>query len=121
MPEVVFSVDAGAGCDGGWLDEITGELADDLRAVGGVSVRPVDREGGGKSGTAAAIGELVVSGGGLGVAAWAVRDVVRAFLDRTRADSVTIRRGDRKLVIERPTDAQVDQVLDRLEDLLRDE
>jgi hypothetical protein len=117
MSEVVFTVDA-SGRDAAWLDEVTGELADDLRAVGGVSVRSATAEAAGKSGTAHQVGEIVASGS---IAAWAVRDVVRAFLDRTRAASVTIRRGNRKLVIERPTDAQVDRVLTELGDLLRDD
>jgi hypothetical protein len=120
MSEVVLTVDAG-GRDTGWLDEVTGELADDLRAISGVSVRPVTAPAEGKSGLVEVVGEVVVSGGGLGVAAWAVRDIVRAFLDRTRAKSVTIRRGNRHLVIERPTDAQVDRVLTELGDLLRDD
>jgi hypothetical protein len=123
MSDVVFVIATGRGRDPGWLDQVTDELADDLQAIGVTTARrtSVGFERGVKSGTMATFGELVASGGAAGVAAWTLRDIIRAFLERTRAGSVTVRKGDRELTIERPTDGQVDDIVARMEDLLRDE
>ena len=67
------------------------------------------------------IGQLAVSSGALSTVAWMIRDVVIRFLDRTRADSITIRNGDLEVVVERPSDKQVDGLIERLRDVLRDD
>ena len=122
MADFRLVVDAGPGRRAEWLDQVTGELADDLREIGGIAVRQpaAPAAGGTKSGVVGQLGELAVSGGAVGVTAWALRDVLCRFLDRTRATSVTVRNGEREVTIERPTDRQVDQLLDRLRDVLGD-
>ncbi|WP_067898391.1 hypothetical protein [Nocardia vaccinii] len=122
MSAVVISVAARRG-DTELLDQLAGELAEDLREVRGLTVGAVTvpGEAGTKSEVALQIGQLAVSGGALGTVAWVIRDIVIRFLDRTRADSITIRNGDLEVFIERPSDRQVDGLIERLRDVLRDD
>ncbi|WP_019932739.1 hypothetical protein [Nocardia sp. BMG111209] len=104
------------------LDRLTQELATDLREIPGVAVTSATEAGpaGTKSGIALAIGSLAVSGGALGAASLTIRGIVEQFLNRNRATSVTVRNGDREITIERPSDTQVDDIVDQLRDLLTD-
>jgi hypothetical protein len=122
MGTAQFIVEDGSG-DAQRLDLLTAELAGDLRQIRGVTVEPITKPGTHqtKTGTALEIGQLLVSGGALGSVAWAVRDIAIHFLERTRAQSITVRNGDRKVVIVRPADDQVDEIVGRLHDLLGDD
>lgn len=119
MVDVVVEVRGGQGEDAERTQQLADELADDLREIGGVAVRAVpSASAGGKSGVAAELGQFVLSSGGVGVAAWAVRDVLLRFLERSRAESVTLKNGDREVTVVRPTDGQVDELLDRVRNVL---
>ncbi|MEV0331134.1 hypothetical protein [Nocardia sp. NPDC050717] len=122
MDGVVLVINSG-GRDAEWLDEITGELRADLAEIGGLRVTPVTTAaaGGEKSGAVEQIGQLLLSGGALGTVVWAIRDVSLKFLERSKAESITIKRGDREVTIVRPGLAQVDNVVEKFGDLLRDE
>gem|GEM_PF-6643944 len=122
MSTVVFTLAAGRG-DTRLLDRLIGELAEDLRDIRSVMVSEVaDSDiAGAKSGTVLAIGQLAVSGATLPAVALVIRDIVRRFLDRTRADSITISKGEKKVVIERPSDKQVDGLVEQLRDILSDD
>jgi hypothetical protein len=117
--DVVVEIRGGQGEDAERTQQLADELADDLREIGGVAVRAVpSASAGGKSGAAAELGQLVLSSGGVGVAAWAVRDVLLRFLERSRAESITLKNGDREVTVVRPTDGQVDELLDRVRNVL---
>ncbi|MFI6042109.1 hypothetical protein ACIA8C_10775 [Nocardia sp. NPDC051321] len=122
MADVLFIVTAGPG-DARRLDRLADELADELREISGVTVGAATTAAspGTKSGTALEIGQLLVSGGALSTATWAIRDIVLRFLARGRAESVTVRNGDRDITIVRPTDGQVDGVVDQLRSLFADD
>ncbi|WP_225727909.1 MULTISPECIES: hypothetical protein [unclassified Nocardia] len=122
MAEVLFIVGSGPR-NPERLAELTDELADDLRQIDGVRARvaTADADPGTKTGVAQEIGQLIVSGGALSVASLAIRDVALRFLERTRAVSITVRKGKREVVIERPADRQVDQIVEQLRDLLGDD
>ncbi|PXX65582.1 hypothetical protein DFR70_104647 [Nocardia tenerifensis] len=122
MADLLFIVTVGPG-DTRRLDRLTDELADELREISGVRVGTATTAGspGTKSGTAIEVGQLLVSGGALGTTAWAIRDIVLRFLARGRAESVTVRNGDRRVTIVRPTDGQVDDLVDQLRGLLADD
>jgi hypothetical protein len=104
------------------LDRLTGELAEDLRDIRSVAVTEVADVGitGTKSGTVLTIGQLAVSGSALTAVTLVIRDVALRFLDRTRAESITISNGEKKVVIERPSDAQVDGLVEQMRDILHD-
>jgi len=104
------------------LDPWTEELSADLREIGGVAVRAARaaQAQGDKSAIAIAIGQLVVSGAFGSVAVRQFAQVIVQFLHRHRADSVTVRKGDKEVVIERPSDGQVDALVEQLRDLLSD-
>ncbi|MFI9509626.1 hypothetical protein [Nocardia sp. NPDC052566] len=121
MSDVVLTINSGRDLE--WLDEVTDELHTDLRAIGGLSVRRATAAApdGTKSDVVTQIGQLVTSGGTGGIAVWAVRDVILRFLERTRATSITVKKGDREVTIARPTDKQVDKALEQLGELLADD
>lgn len=119
MVDVVLEVRGAQGEDAERIQQLADELGDDLREIGGVAVRPVPASGvKGKAGPAAEIGQLLLSGGGVGAAAWMVRDVLLRFLERSRAESVTLKNGEREVTVVRPTDRQVDELLDRIRNVL---
>ncbi|MET8877726.1 hypothetical protein [Nocardia sp. NPDC004604] len=123
MTDVVLVINSGGRRDAEWLDELVDELQTDLREIRGLVVRRATAAAGDgmKSGSLEQIGQLVASGGAIGTVAWAIRDIVIRFLDRTRAASVTVKNGDREVTIARPSDGQVDKIVDQLRDLLDDE
>lgn len=122
VPTVIFTVAGGRG-DSRTLDRLTGELAEDLRDIRSVAVTEIADVGitGTKSGTVLTIGQLAVSGSALTAVALVIRDVALRFLDRTRAESITISNGEKKVVIERPSDAQVDGLVEQMRDILHDD
>ncbi|MFD4357252.1 hypothetical protein ACFWPX_32235 [Nocardia sp. NPDC058518] len=123
MEDVVLVINSGGRRDAEWLDALTGELQSDLSEIGGLLVRrlTVDAAGGEKSGAVEQIGQLLLSGGAVGTAVWTIRDVTLKFLERTRADSITIKKGDREVTIVRPDLSQVDDIVEQFGDLMRDE
>ncbi|WP_328404503.1 hypothetical protein [Nocardia sp. NBC_00403] len=123
MSDVVLVINSERRRDPEWLDQLADELQEDLRQIRGLAVRKATTSAatGAKSGALEQIGQLVASGGAIGTTAWAVRDIVIKFLDRTRATSVTVKRGDREVTILRPKDGQVDEIVDRIRAVLDDE
>lgn len=115
MAAVRFTVTGGSG-DVRLLDRLTGELADDLRDIRSVTVSQVRFSG--STGIAhdavPAIGQLAVSGAGLGAVVLMIRDVALRFLERTGANSITITRGERRVVIEHPSDDLIERMRDVL-------
>ncbi|MFE6920308.1 hypothetical protein ACFVAV_04595 [Nocardia sp. NPDC057663] len=122
MDDVVLVINSG-GRDAEWLDEVTGELQADLSEIGGLHVSRVTTAaaGGQKSGAVEQIGQLLVSSGAIGAVVWSIRDVSLKFLERTKAESITIKKGDREVTIVRPGLAQVDNAIEKFGDLLADE
>ncbi|TLG08775.1 hypothetical protein FEK35_16465 [Nocardia cyriacigeorgica] len=118
MGDVVIVIDGGQRHGPDWLDQVTGELRADLEEIRGVRVRPVPAPApeGAKSGVVEQIGQLAVSGGALGTAAWVVRDIVAKFIDRAGARSITIKKGEDELTITAASAEQIDRLLDLLTD-----
>ncbi|GGN99006.1 hypothetical protein [Nocardia rhizosphaerihabitans] len=123
MDDVVLVINSGGRRDAEWLDEVTGELHTDLSEIGGLQVSRVTTAAadGQKSGAVEQIGQLLVSSGAIGAVVWSIRDVSLKFLERTKADSITIKKGDREVTIVRPGLAQVDNAIEKFGDLLADE
>ncbi|MFD6389863.1 hypothetical protein ACWF9G_04270 [Nocardia sp. NPDC055029] len=123
MDDVVLVINSGGRRDAEWLDEVTGELQTDLSEIGGLHVSRVTTAAadGQKSGAVEQIGQLLVSSGTIGAVVWSIRDVSLRFLERTKADSITIKKGDREVTIVRPGMAQVDNAIEKFGDLLADE
>ena len=88
--------------DPGRLDELGRQLARDLRAVGRLAVDPVRAEPSrmAKSAVTDEIGYWIVSGLFSAATVRAVRDVIVAYLERTRARAVRVRVGEREVTIE---------------------
>lgn len=95
MTRLTLAIDA-EGVDGSRLDHLTRTLQADLRATGLVTVtRPrVDAPEHTRSGTGASIGELVVSGVLSASTMSALARVMVAYIKRTSARSVVIKRGE---------------------------
>ena len=123
MSDVLLAIDPGRGRGGDRLDELVGELQDDLCEIRGVDARRVTTGArpGEKSGAVEQLGQLLLTGGAVGTATWAIRDVVLRFLERTRAESVTIKKGEREITIVRPDLSQVDAIVEQVDALLRDD
>lgn len=102
------------------VDELCEELADDLREIRSVAVRPAAGAlvAGAKSPVADSLGTLVLTGTFSVAVVRSVRDVLLAFLNRGQARSVTVRRGDTELVLTAATDAEIARVTDRLDAIL---
>ncbi|WP_169731989.1 hypothetical protein [Glycomyces arizonensis] len=103
MPsEVTITMTAADGQSMSRLDRWCQEIETDLRSVRGVSVEPAAAEAapGTKSGAAQQIGTLIVSGLLSAAALKSIADVVIAALQRSSAGSVTVKRGDREVVME---------------------
>ena len=47
--------------------------------------------------------------------------VLLRFMERTRAESVTIKKGEREITIVRPDLSQVDAIVEQVDALLRDD
>jgi hypothetical protein len=106
--------------DPGSADELGRQLAKDLRAIGGLAVDPVyaERPAMAKSGTVQQIGYWVVSGLLSASTVGAVRDVLVAYLARTRARAVRIKAGDREVTLEGVSAADLASVTEQLRSIL---
>jgi hypothetical protein len=105
------------------LDEL-GQLAQDLRAAGPFAVRPptvMPQMPGGAAGTAEQIGYLVVSGLLSATVIGAIRDVIVAYLARTRARAVRIKVGDREVTLDGASAADLSAVTKQLTRLVEDD
>ncbi|MBX6356354.1 MAG: hypothetical protein IRZ05_10940 [Micromonosporaceae bacterium] len=107
----------------GRLDELSRQLAADLRAAAPLAVRPLAMAPpqSVKSGAAEQIGYLVVSGLLSASTIGAIRDVIVAYLARTRARAVRIRRGDREVTLDGASAADLSAVTKQLARLLEDD
>lgn len=107
----------------GRLDELSRQLAADLRAAAPLAVRPLAMAPpqSAKSGAAEQIGYLVVSGLLSASTIGAIRDVIVAYLARTRARAVRIRRGDREVTLDGASAADLSAVTKQLARLLEDD
>ncbi|OLB81125.1 MAG: hypothetical protein AUI14_04495 [Actinobacteria bacterium 13_2_20CM_2_71_6] len=101
MPEVTLDVIADDGSMPTQLDALARQLAFDIRALRMFSVQGVaaPTSSDGKSTTANQIGTLVVSGVFSATAIRALRDVIVAYLDRTKARAVTVRVGSTEVTL----------------------
>jgi hypothetical protein len=123
VSDVLLAIDPGRGRGGERLDELVGELQADLREIRGVAARRVTTgaQPGEKSGAVEQLGQLLLTGGAVGTTAWAIRDVLLRFMERTKAESVTIKKGDREITIVGPQRGQVDAIVQQVDALLRDD
>ncbi len=89
------------------------QLFDELRAarVGRVGRVPGPAQPGGKSGAAQVVGQLAVSGAASGALLTIHRTVV-AFLNRSKARSVTVKIGDTEVVITAATGHEVARAME---------
>jgi hypothetical protein len=101
-------------------DESTRQLARDLRQVGGLSVTPLETApaAGGKSGTVQHIGALVVSGVLSAAGLKAIGEVIVAYLARSGARQITLRDGDREVIVSGAAAADVAEVVRNIDKLL---
>jgi hypothetical protein len=83
------------------LDQLTRQLFQELSAFGGLSIDRPDGEApeGAKSGIAATIGELLVRGTLSAGAVTALTSVLVAWIKRTGARSITVKRGTDELTV----------------------
>ncbi|MGH8794283.1 MAG: hypothetical protein ACRDXX_16750 [Stackebrandtia sp.] len=104
------------------LDRRCRRLAEELRVAPGLRAAPVAATPpGDKSGLAQEIGVLLVSGLFSAAAVKAAADVIVAFVHRGSAASVTVRRGDREIIVDGGSVADVAAEVKRLEHLLSDD
>ncbi|HEV7907909.1 MAG TPA: hypothetical protein VGP03_07200 [Pseudonocardiaceae bacterium] len=98
MTEVTLRVDGGDVNDAR-LHQLTASLLKDLRALGLVKVArgEIDAPAGSKSGTAGQIAELVITGLFSASTISTIGKVIIAYVDRTKARSVTWEESDRKV------------------------
>ena len=98
MTEVTLLVDGGAVDEAG-LDRLTSSLFKDLRTTGLVKVvkKEENAPAGSKSGTAAMLGELVLTGVFSTATVATLGKVITAYIGRTKARSVVWQDGDRKV------------------------
>lgn len=102
------------------LDRACGDLADDLRQVRHVVVTraPGTAVDGAKSPLADSLDTLLLTGTFSVAVVRSVRDVLLAFLRRGQARSVTVERGDTRLVVTAATDEEIAAVTRRLDTIL---
>lgn len=102
------------------LDELGRQLAQDLRAAVALSVRPVEAQLPplSKSGTAQQIGYLVVSGLLSASTVGAIRDVIVAYLARSRARAVRVKAGDREVTLDGASKDDLAAVTKQLRELI---
>jgi hypothetical protein len=100
MTDVVLRVDS-EDEDPVWLERTTTALFGDLRSLGLVNVGRALEEvpAGGKSGVGQSIATLVVSGVLSAGTVTALYKVIAAFLDRTKARSVTWKENGKEIVL----------------------
>jgi hypothetical protein len=122
--ELTVQVIGDESADAARLDELGRQLAGDLRAAGPLSVRPLMPQPpppGSKSGVAEQIGYLVVSGLLSATTIRAIRDVIVAYLARTRARAVRIKVGDREVTLDGASAADLSAVTRQLTSLVEDD
>lgn len=121
MTELAIQVQADEAADSARLDELTRALADDLRAIGGLAVRPpYAPPDPATKGSADSIGYLIVSGLLSASTLGAIRDVIVAYLARARARAIHVRVGDNEITIDGASRADVSTVTRQLAELLAD-
>lgn len=109
--DVVLSLD-GADASPQALDRLTTSLLGDLRAarVGRVDRRSAPAEQGSKSGLVPLVGELTVSGmASAGV--WLLYKTLTAFLERSRARSITVTLGGTRIEVTAAAKGEIAEVL----------
>lgn len=116
MSELVLHVLAADGSTTTQADTLTLQLMSDIRAIRSFAVRsaldtPTDS---GKSGTAQQIGTLIVSGLFSAATIRALRDVLIAYIDRTKARGVQIRTGDTEVTITGASRADLSDIARQL-------
>jgi Effector Associated Constant Component 1 len=117
VTDAYVSIEAPPGTRPADVDRLCTGLTDDLRQVRGVSVKPAEGwEPGGKSGTGIEIGKLVIGGVFSTATVQALARVLVAYINRTGARSIRIRRGDTEVVLTgaEPPDAELLAGLSRL-------
>lgn len=99
--DLIVRVDAGENESSTGVDRRCRELTLELHQVAGVSVGPVriDGEPGTKAGLTEVIGLIAVSGASAATIK-AVTNVLIAYINRSTASSITIRREDKEVIIE---------------------
>jgi len=102
------------------LDEQTRGLAADLRAIGGLAVRPAvaAASAGTKAGASESIGYLIVSGLLSASTLGAVRDVIVAYLARSGARRIDVTVGDKHVTIDGASADDVSSVARQLTELV---
>jgi hypothetical protein len=118
MPTLQVAVN-GNGVTGVALDKLTQQLAADLNSVSRIAAKPAagTADAGTKSQFAQDIGILVVSGVFSAATVKAIRDVIVAYVERTKARSVILRRGDSELEITAVSAQELAAVTERLNEL----
>lgn len=121
--ELTVRVVGGQGLDARSLDRLTRQLAADLRAAGPFAVRPLPATAGpgGKSGVVEQIGSLLLSGVLSAAGVGAIRDVIVAYLARSNARAVHVRRGDNEVTLDGVSAADLAAVTRQLAGLLDDQ
>jgi hypothetical protein len=101
MQQILIQVTADDATDPRRLERLTSQLAQDLRAIGEISVRPAvgSAPQGGKSATISQVGSLVLSGLLSAAGLNALRDIIVAYLQRSSAHSITLRAGEREVTL----------------------
>lgn len=120
MTELAVQVIGDETTDPARLDEMSRELARDLHAAGPLAVHPVMVWPPlmSKSSAVEHIGYLVVSGLLSAATVRAIRDVVVAYLARTKARAVRVTVGDREVVLDGVSAADLSAVTKRLTELV---
>ena len=98
------------------LDQLTRQLFQELRAFGGLSIdRPEGRApAGSKSGIATSIGDLILRGTLSAGSVTALTGVIVAWIKRTGARSVTVKRGKDEYTITGMSAADQHKLVDWL-------
>lgn len=109
--DVVLSID-GAGASPQALDRLTTLLVGDLRAarVGRVERCSAPAAQGSKSGLVPLVGELTVSGMA-SAAVWLLYKTLTAFLERSKAHSITVKLGATEVKVTAASKGEIAEVL----------
>lgn len=120
MTELAIRVSADEPVDEQRLDEQARALAGDLRAIGGLTVHPAVAAAptGSKAGATESIGYLIVSGLLSASTVGAIRDVIVAYLARSRGRRIDVRVGDKQVTIEGASASDVSTLTEQLTELV---
>ncbi|HEY7048545.1 MAG TPA: hypothetical protein VH373_15100 [Jatrophihabitantaceae bacterium] len=120
MTELAIRVLADEPVDEQRLDEQTRVLADDLRAIGGLAVRPAvaAAQSASKAGATESIGYLIVSGLLSASTVGAIRDVIVAYLARSRGRRIDVQVGDKQVSIEGASASDLSSLTKQLTELV---